>query len=725
MPEQPDTQRSSAPRRAIRVLRAVRADRTAGMVAVALLVAGGGAVAWRGGAGAVAPRMHEVGAWLSSTKQGSVVHANGVSGRPDARVKLRDAAGHPLTVTQDDDAVLVTDTVTGDVSRIDPAQLAVTQTVNTDHATQVVTGHGLTYFIDSDRGTVQRVNLTNLSAVGDPIALNQKLGQGGIDDDGTLWVAVPDSGALVPIADGKAGTPVSVGQHGDALSLTMAKGVPVATDATRNTMTVVSRSGGLVTVNLPSPASPAGPPPSMLAPAATDGPVVPVVAAKTGELVLVDTATATPSSVTFSGVAGHDLGAPATLGHRIYVPDNSTGRLLVYDSAADKLLNQITVTDKPTKLDMFVKDGMLWVNDADGPDAIAVDTSGTVHHIGKYEQALAGGPPVQQPPAQQPPAQQPPAQQPPVQRPPKNKPTRIAAPPPPQPAPQKPPPQQPPPPPKPVPSTSSPPPAQAPGSVKQTPQPGSILVTFTPVSASNVTGYTLSGAPSGARVAPSQVPPSGAPFKFTVSNLNCGSKYRFGVTVHYSSGSATAWASSRVRPCVPPSDPRNLRLDAGTQHQIGVDWDPPASDGGDTVHYDVSGGGQTHRGLTKTSDTLTGLANFQDYTVTVTAKNQAGSRQPPASKSVALRAGPWSGTTWNPLYTLSIRARPDKSSAVVYTFPVNSSVTVPANCIVPGGAWVDPTGTPSGSMWFKVSSPATGYIAAGYVKVSGVWDGPC
>ena len=76
---------------------------------------------------------------------------------------------HPSTTTS-----IKTQTVCGPAG-VDPSQLAVTQSVGTDTATQVVTGRGLTYFVNSDRGTVQRVNLTNLSAAGDPIKLNQKL----------------------------------------------------------------------------------------------------------------------------------------------------------------------------------------------------------------------------------------------------------------------------------------------------------------------------------------------------------------------------------------------------------------------------------------------------------------------------------------------------------------------------------------------------------------------
>jgi outer membrane biosynthesis protein TonB len=736
MPEPLTQQSPSARTRAVGVLRALATDRTAGIVAVTVLVLGGGAAVWHGGTGAVVPDISDVGAWLSNTRQGSVVHANGASGKADARVRLRDAKGHPLEVNQDGETVLVTDTVTGVVNRIDPAQLSVTQSVDYGTVTtNVVTGAGLAYVLDAQHGRVQRINLTDLSTVGDPIQVDTTLGSGGIDRQGTLWVAAPGRGALVPIANGAAGTPVSVGQPGDAVAVTIAEGTPVATNATRGTMTVVSGGGGRITVNLPTPADPAAPR-ALLAPPNTEGTLVPVVARDTGELVVVDTASGTPSSVTFAGVAGHELGTPAALGDRIYVPDQSTGRVLVYDAATDQLLDQITVSARATKLDLFVKDGMLWINNADGPEAVAVDAAGNVHRIGKYDKKLPGALPTRSPTPPAPPAgdPQPPKLPPPVQVPTTDGQVK-------QPAPVKAPasPKQPPAPPKPAPATSSakppppppPPPTQAPGTVRQTSQSGSILVAFTPVSSSSqVINYTLSGAPSGATVRPSSIPASGPTYKFTVTGLKCANKYQFSVTAHYSSGSASTKAGSVARPCVPPSAPRNLRLDTCTEHQIGVDWDAPADDGGadpGTLRYVVSWSGGRHTGLKGTSDTITGLTNFDTYSVTVAAKNNAGSSQPPASKTATLECGPWRGTTWNPLFDLSVRDGPDTGSGRVTVFPAGGGVDVTVRCWVDGGSWSDPSGNgPNGSTWFRITKPVKGYIASGYVKTSpDVWKGPC
>jgi hypothetical protein len=719
--------------------RALRRDRTAAVVAVILLVAFGSVVAWRGGVGAVLPRISDIGAWLSNTKEGSVVHANGVSGDADAEVTLRDAQGHPLKVTQDGDTVLVLDTVTGVVSRIDPAQLRITQSVNYGSAgAQVVARGELAYFIDPAYGIVQRIDVTKLSAVGYPIVLNRRLGAGGIDREGTLWVPAPDAGELVPIADGVVGAPVRVGEPGDVLSLTIANGTPVATNATRNTMTVLSRTGGQLTVNLPAlpeTTQPGDGP--LLAPLATEGPMVPLVVEGTGQLVVVDTETGNPTSVTLAGVRDDKLGTPAALGTRIYVPDNTTGKLIVYDVVTGQLLDQITVTGRTGKMDLFVKDGLLWVNDAGGPDAISVEPSGKVHRIGKYDDDLPGSSPSPTPTAQPSPVVEPPpaVEQPPVvEPPPANSTTQpapaVAAPPAassssaPPPAPPAPPPTSStaPPPPPPTPPPPPPPTLDPPGSVTQEAGAGLILVTFTPPSGGGVTDYTLTGVPAGANVTPQNVPGPG-PYEFTVTGLSCDNQYRFSVSANYPTGSASTTAGARVRPCVAPSAPRNLRVNTGTQHQLGLAWDPPASDGGGTVHYDVSWNGGQHPDLSGTTDTITGLANFQNYTVTVEAVNMAGASQPPASTSVRLAPGTWGGNVNNTLFELYARAQPNTGSALLYVFPAGSFAAVTVVCITPGGSWVDPTGTPSGSTWYRVSSPVNGYIAAGYVDTqSGVWE---
>ncbi|WP_194922280.1 hypothetical protein, partial [Catenulispora rubra] len=373
------------------LIRGVRRDRsaaTAAFAALALLTVAvfSTAGAWR----AVAPALRDAGAWLTDAPKGAVVHADGLAGVADARVPIPGSGGHRLQVVQSGGQVVVVDSVTGRVSRIDPSQLTVTQSVDYNTAgVQIVAGAGLAYAIDPDHGVVQQIDLTRLSAIGAPLRLGRQLGAAGIDNQGTLWVPVPALGQLVPVAKGASGPPVTVGLPGDPVALTIAGGTPVATDAARDTMTILGRGGARTTVNLPAgtPAPTAG---GWLAPPATDGTVVPVAVSGAGELIVVDIDSGVPSSVTLADAAGDDLGAPQVLGSRIYLPDDTTGQLIVYDTVSGQLLPRIQVTDHPAKLLVFAKDGMLWIDDPDGPDAMAVDSSGSVRHIGKDGSHLPG-----------------------------------------------------------------------------------------------------------------------------------------------------------------------------------------------------------------------------------------------------------------------------------------------------------------------------------------------
>lgn len=714
----------------------LRRDRVAGYVALlAVVVLTAAVIGFGGGARAVVAHISDTGAWLPNDQQGSVTHANGTSGKPDARVGLRNAQGHKLKVIQEGDTVLIVDTVTGTVTRIDPSQLTVTQSVSYGAADiQIVANGTLGYAVDPAKGLVQRIDPKQLSVFGTPLALQGRLAAAGLDGQGTLWVPVLSTGQVVPVtatAHGStAGTPVRVGQANDQLDLTIAGGKPVVTDATRATMTVLSRSGGQASVNLPSTGS-AG----LLVPAQVEGPLVPLVVAGSHQLVLVNTASNAPTTVNLTGTGTDDLGVPQVLGNRVYVPDDSTGRLIVYDATAGQLLNQVTVTGRPSTLDLFVKDGLLWANNADGPDAVSIDRSGSAHPVGKYRPQLPGGsltsarpsgaPPIDtgnggtgttnhnggtanqgaktntngnngtgpvNPPRNQPSAQ-PPSAQPPSARPPS------------------------------VPPSSSPPaqpPDQPPGSVTEQAQSGSILVQFTPATAAAPTGYTLTGTPAGATVTPTTVP-AGGPYQFTVTGLSCDQQYPFTVAADYPSGQQSATGAA-ARPCVAPQAPSNLNLDTGTPGQITASWGAPSDTGGGAVTYAVSWNGGSADAGTATSHTITGLANGSSYTVTVSATNAAGTSNPSATKTATLGTASQTGHIGgDALYPVNVRSGAGTNNGIVHTYPVGDTSAVQVTCQQTGGSWVDPTGSPSGDTWYKVSGPYAGYIATGYVTgVSGV-----
>ncbi|TDE41580.1 hypothetical protein E1295_29380, partial [Nonomuraea mesophila] len=366
--------------------RSAAGRRAAGVVASAIVAVLVGAGLFLGtGVSSARPELSDVGAWLASALNGEVVHANGLSGQVDGRVDLASAEGDALKVVQDGSNVLVVDESTGKVSRIDATQLEVAQTGKLSAAgTEVVMAAGKAYAVDPRGGTVQQLDPLTVAAVGTPVTLKPPLGQAGIDKNGTLWVPVPEEGTLVQVNGAQKGKAVTVGEPGDPLTLTIANGVPLVTNSAAASAMVIGSTGTRLQVSLPSTVTDAGTG-GLLVPAVAESDIVPVLAPAQGALVLVNTSS---GALTTVAVKGGKLGPPQALGRRIYIPDESTGRLIVYDTVARKFEPEKVVTGKAGPLEVFVKDGLLWVNDQFSETALVIEKDGSGRRVGKYDEAL-------------------------------------------------------------------------------------------------------------------------------------------------------------------------------------------------------------------------------------------------------------------------------------------------------------------------------------------------
>jgi hypothetical protein len=672
---------------------------TAGVGMVGILTAA--AVLVGVGSPGLRPELSNVGAWLGSESVGMVVHVNGLSGRPDGRVMLRGANGHPLRVVQRGTAAYVIDDATGQVSRVDPSQLDVAQTRGYGAAgLQVVVGAGAAYVIDPARGLVQRIDPESLAVIGQPILMAAPLGQAALDGQGTLWVPEPAAGRVVPVRGGHEATPVGVGHPGDRLALTMAGGTPVVTDATTATSTVVGSTGGSLTVNLPTALATSSPT-GLLAPAATAGPVVPVLAPSNGALALVDTSRGSLATVALD-VQGDQFGAPQALGRRVYVPDLTRGSLIVYDAAAGQFDSQITVTGHAGPLEVFTQDGQLWVNDESGAAALVVQADGSAHLVGKYDQRVPGGRAPGQPPAA------PPARRAPVAVP--NRPTPTPTPTPlPRATPTPPPP-------------TAPPPPLAPATVTASSGPGYITVTFKPSSSGTPTGYALLGAAAGVTVQPAQVPVAG-PYTFQVRGGACATQYSYQVAALYQGGQVASQPTVAVRPCVAPAAPQITQV-ATDSHQVALHWSAPANAAGSQVTYAVTWRGTTSGSpptTTSLNQTVTGLTNGGTYTFVVTAANDAGSGRASMPKNVVLTG---------PTPTLGVHNLQGGAQLIVYIRDVPTTQggrdvgsvrqggTVTVQCQDLQGGFVKDPHIPNlqGSVWDRVSG---GWMSDLYVLTNG------
>lgn len=646
--------------------------------------------------------LHDVTAWLANDRPGSVTQVNGLSGRADARVRLSGTAGHRLKVIQDGDIILIEDLTTHTITRIDPTQLAAAQTAAMGTAgSQIVMGSGLAYLVDPQAGIVQRIDPLRLTTMGEPVGLAAPLGAGSaITADGTLWVPDDAAGALVPVRHGATGQPVSVGHHGDTLSLTIANGRPAVVDSSAATMTVLAAAGKSATVSLPPTGGG-----SVLAPPAS-GPTVPLLVGPSHELVLVNTVRGTVSSVSLAGAAGQRLDPPLILGPRVYIPDESRGSLLSYNIATGAQGRPIAIGSRPgQQIDAFVQNGILWANVPDGAQAVAVNSDGTSYPINKYQPQLPGGPIPARHHAPGPATGQgagagqgsgngqgqggPPA---------------------PPPHPRKPP--------RPA------PPPTAPVTVTETPQAGSILVTFTPVSKGTPVGYQLAGAPAGTPVTPARVGPGG-PFQFTVTGLSCAQTYSFAVTALFAGGRATSSPAASARPCTAPGTPGAISA-TPVNHGINLTWQAAAANGG-TLSYTVAwngGASGSQSGLTGTGFQITGLVNQQSYTVTVTAVNEAGPSQALATTTASLRLPPAVGYNIynNSGLSVNMRTSPHLNATIITSFPKTPPGTlgtpVTVYCQVTGDTATDPADHHvTGDIWDYVSGNGqTGYVSDLYVS---------
>lgn len=590
------------------------------------------------GAAGSLPQLADIGAWLGSSERGEAAHANGLTGDVDGKVKLPGMDGHPVTIAQDGRTVLVLDRKTGTVVRIDPSQLTAEEsTAYGASGLQLVSGGSYAYVVDAARRTVQRIDPARTTPQGSAVDLGSAPGTAAVDPQGTLWVPLPARGVVVPFVNGVESPGVTVSAPRHDLVLTLAGGRPVVTDRTAAVTKVLSTAGTRQTFNLQGGISGSAPT-TVLVPATTDSSLIPVLATESGSLALVDVATGQALNARVPLEPGHRLGTPQVLGRKVYLPDETAGSLLVYNTATSAFEDQVRITSKPGTLDLFVRNGLLWVNDEDNAAAAVVNASGRVHLIGKYRTDVPTARKKQGKPVEDRVPSAPPRQDP---LPPRSgggnsnangkgrtgrpDPTRT---------------------PTPRATTAVPAPSpsrncgidwragcpepMAPGTPQAESGSGGIRLTFQPASGLTPLSYSLKGAPAGASVTPTSVGPQG-PFAFEVRGGSCAQQYSFTVVAHYAAGAPDkeSGASAPVRPCVAPSAVTGLSATPSSGGHGGkVTWKAPASG---TYTYAVAwpgGGKQT----TQRSYTIKNLQNSKTYNVTVTASNAAGSGQPATTR---------------------------------------------------------------------------------------------
>jgi fibronectin type III domain protein len=622
-------------------------------------------------------------AWLATSGHGSVSLVNGVTGQSGLELVIPGAKGHSLTVDQQGTTVLVDDSTSGEIIRIDVNQLTLGPAVEVGQGTSVFTAASATYLVDYSTGTVTRVDPVTLRATSAAFHIAGTLGrQAAVAADGTLWIPVLSNGTVVPVTASGAGAAVQISRGGSVnLAMTSIGGRAVAVDQSTDSITVVG-GGGTKVIGLPATTSPA----RLLAPASAGASAyLPILAAtKTPSLVLANVSDGSTRAVPIGAVGSDQLGSPVIADDRVYIPDYTQGSALVYDISLGRWQPDVAVTGSAGNFDAQVVNGTVFFNDPNTSYAVTVDPSGAVHRVAKTGPGVPTS--TGQPSAPTPP---PPVKQSPPPNPARSTPAVIAAPvvtPPTHTA-------------KSGPPTSpavragttppAPPAPLAPVGVTATSGSGYVDVSWrAPASGGQIASYRVLVSPAGG----TQTALSATSVR--VSGLICSTSYGFTVASVGTNGETVPAVAAFAHPCLPPAAPTGFMYwdQPGTPDAMYLTWNTVSSSDG-PVSYLISWSGGSQTATTGTT-VVSGLLPGRVYAFTVRAVDPAGTG--PAANYPSQTAGldasqPVQLTGWYTVYT-----EPTYNSATAWNAPENWKYTT--FCQYSGGQDVTADGY-SSSIW--------------------------
>jgi len=332
------------------------------------------------------------GAWLASPSQGLVTLIDGASEQVVGSVRAPAArAGDDLSVVQAGSSAYIVNGSRGTVSRVDGGTYQVSAPIGFGVAggpLSVQAGGPSLYIVDGSR---------RIASVADPVTLTvrERLslaaqpgpGQSVVDDAGRLWVVDSAGGGLTWFDGGKRVRPDGADR---AARLVLVAGRPVLVDVRRPRVGRLGADGGVRSWSCLD--TRAGDQAQLLG-SAVAGRVYAAVSA-TGTLVAAgvdgdDCALAVPV-----GDPGDEFGPLVEAGGFVLVPDRTTGRTVVVDMSARRVAARLDVVKPGARLELLVKDGVVFYNDLDGDKAGVIRFDSGQWRLGrallKYNRAKSG-----------------------------------------------------------------------------------------------------------------------------------------------------------------------------------------------------------------------------------------------------------------------------------------------------------------------------------------------
>jgi hypothetical protein len=331
-------------------------------------------------------------AWLVNEANHSISLIDGYSGQSSTQVGLP-GMGTDLQLANTPDGAVITDQ-NGHLIKVFNDNFSTSNPIELfgGSASTAAAGQNSLYAVDQATGQVQQLDALSpqLTPIGPQISVGAPVATPVVAADGSLYVAIRNSGSVGHISNGHLALIRGVGHRGDSLSLVLAGAQVVAADLTTD---VIARLSGTA-VSGPRVHLPAGFGAIQVTGSDTQNGLVGLVSAHAVDSV----------NMTTGGVSSTPLpyavnpSAAAMQGNNVVLIDSTLRQVLVVDTATRSIVRTLTMPGTQMPDQLTVRDRLVFVNASDGASALVINASGAAKTVTKY----TGPPPVHPQPAKLP-----------------------------------------------------------------------------------------------------------------------------------------------------------------------------------------------------------------------------------------------------------------------------------------------------------------------------------
>jgi Fibronectin type III domain len=316
-------------------------------------------------------------AWLSNVAEHSVSLLDGYPGKVtdqvgvglNGQLQVVNTPGGAVVSDQDGHLVKVSNDTFTTSSPVE---------VFSGGATTAAAGQNALYAVDEATGQIRQLNGSGpqLVPVGSLVSVHAPVTSPVVAPDGSLYVAIPSSGSVGHVINGRLVTIKRVGRPGSALSVVLAGSLPVAADLTTGTLQGLGAASVTGTVaHLPADFGGV-----QVAGSDIDTGLVAVASDTAVESVDVADGATSVTPLPYRGVRP----TAAAMQGRVVVLIDGAHRDVLLANTATRQVRQITMPRKDVPNQLVVQDRLVFVNASGGPEALVINGYDGVKRVTKY-----------------------------------------------------------------------------------------------------------------------------------------------------------------------------------------------------------------------------------------------------------------------------------------------------------------------------------------------------